>query len=97
MSHNELESVAILRGWERYPENLSDASPRDDLVHYNHRLKRDAKRLFNSDNTNVRFHTVPRDRPEGTSAEQRPTLMTDTVANEELLEEVLIVRNKPVP
>jgi hypothetical protein len=96
MSQNELDPIAILRGWERYPENLSDVSPRDHLEHCNHRLKKDTQRLFNSNITNVRLHTVLRDRHEEKGTEQRPTLITDTVTDEKLLEEVLIVRNKSV-
>jgi hypothetical protein len=92
-SPEQLNHHSILSGWNRYPANLSAVFPDDDFELRSRRLRNHAKRLFNSDVINVRFHTIIRARNEANNeAAKPPTSITDSVTDEMHIEEVLVVR-----
>lgn len=91
MFPNELDPQEFMKGWERYPSNLSTIFPlEDNLELYDRRLHNDAQRLFNPNETDVRFHTL---QPGSNEESSSLSLIDDAVNDVNRLEEVLVVRS----
>ena len=83
----------LLRGWERYPLSLQALYPQDDLDYYQRRITMDSTRLFDPNNTDIRFVTVPyRFASEGSTDAAELLSIRDNLTNETQLEKILIVR-----